>query len=238
LIDDYGEEKKKTVYNWIEKSIEIVIKEIMQKLELAKKVCENEKQCKINGDSHGYSARCRKALDELLTQNPEYKNIYNRLVVFYVDNYIACNWPLQNITIAAARSSQIENRYVMFVSIPALTKLSDSAVTALMLHELTHLQNREEARPFQNVIEEEASVCKRVNKEARTNQKIKDGSKELNRCLSQIQNENKYSLNELLTIGGTIIENLRWEKVRGIKHIHWFQNGHEYHYHELKNTTK
>jgi superfamily II DNA/RNA helicase len=238
LIDDFREESKKAVYNWIEKSIDIVIKEIGQKLELVKKVCENEKQCKNNGDNHIYSAMCRKALDELLIQNPELKSIYSRLMVFYVDNYIACNWPLQNITIAASRSSQIENRYVMFVSIPALAKLSDSAVTALMLHELTHLQNIEEARPFQNDIEEEVAVHERVNKEASTNRKIKDGSKELNRYLSQIQKKDKYSLTDLLTIGGTIIENLRWEKIRGIKHIHWFQNGHEYHYHELKNTTK
>ncbi|MCL2135641.1 MAG: DEAD/DEAH box helicase [Candidatus Bathyarchaeota archaeon] len=238
LIDDFGEEPKKATYKWIEKSIDIVIKEIVQKLELAKKVCENEKQCQTNDNNHVYSTMCKKALDELLIQNPELKDIYNRLVVFYVDNYIACNWPLQNITIAAARSSQIENRYVMFVSIPALIKLSDSAVTALMLHELTHLQNIEESRPFQNDIEEEVAVHERVNKEARTNRKIKDGTNELNKYLSQIQNETKYSLNELLTIGGTIIENLRWEKARRIKHIHWFQNDQEYHYHELKVTAK
>ena len=54
----------------------------------------------------------------------------------------------------------------MFVSIPALIKLSDNAVTALMLHELTHLQNIEEARPFQNEIEEEASVHESVKREA------------------------------------------------------------------------
>jgi len=185
-------------------------------------------------DNHIYSRICKNALEELLVQNPHLKSIYGKLVVFYIDSYIESGWFLQNITIAASRSSQIENRYVMFLSVPALAKLSDSAVSTLMMHELAHLQHIDEARPFQNYIEEEESVHEVVNREAMRDMKIKDGLTELNRYLGRIQSEGKYSLNELLTIGGTIIENLRWETVKGIKYLHWFRNGEEYHYHEVK----
>ena len=43
MIDDYKDDTKKEVYKWIEKAIDVLIQEIIRKLELAKKVCENEK---------------------------------------------------------------------------------------------------------------------------------------------------------------------------------------------------
>jgi hypothetical protein len=105
----------------------------------------------------------------------------------------------------------------------------------VILHELKHLQNLYEGRPFENQIEEESSVYEAVIKAAKKSKRIKQGLNELNKYLEKIQSiKHMYSMDELLTIGGTILENLRWEKIHKIKFIHSFKVGETYRYHEIK----
>jgi hypothetical protein len=116
-----------------------------------------------------------------------------------------------------------------------LKELSDLGMLTLLLHELRHLKNLHEGKPFENQIEEEASVCDAVANDAKKSQKIKQGLDELNKYLERIQSiRHMYSMDELLTIGGTILENLRWERVRKTKFIHSFRTGESYSYHEVK----
>jgi len=235
MLDELKKDAKREAYEWIGKTVDALIRLITDKLELVRKVSEDEKHCKSIKDEHAYADNCEKALNELLKQYPELRSIYEKLVVFLVDDYIESGYKLLNLTIAAARSLKIEERYVMFISIPAAKELSDSAVLTVILHELKHLQNLREGRPFENQIEEEASVYDAVANDAKKSNKIKQGLDELNKYLEKIQLiKHMYPVNELLTVGGTILENLRWQKVHKVKYIHWFRVGGTYRYHEIK----
>ena len=235
MIDDLNEKSKELAYKWIEKTTDCLIQLITEKLELARKVDEDERYCKKMSDQHDYASKCKKVFDELLKQYPGQESVCEKLVVFCVDDYIESGFKLQNLTIAASRSMKIEERYVVFISILALNEVSESAIFTLILHELKHLQNMHEGRPFENQIEEEASVYEAVSGEARKSKRIEQGLRELNKYLENIQSAgHKYSLNELLTVGGTILENLRWEKARGIKFLHVFKGEDHYYYHEMR----
>jgi superfamily II DNA/RNA helicase len=232
-INDLPKNIKTMVYNAIEHTIDIILDIISEKLKLSSKVKEDESICRIAQERHEYADVCISSIVTVLRKCPEMAFLEKSLSVFLVDDYMESGHALQKATIGASRARDLEGRYVVWLSIPAVKKLSKNAVTALVYHEFLHLLRSKNRIVFESAEEEEIDVHASLRKETRFGKGLVRGDREISELLNALQAKKVYIESELMTTTGKIIENLRWQKSSKIGYVHVIRQGTEFRYHVL-----
>jgi hypothetical protein len=233
-INDLPKNLKTMVYNAIEHAIDIVLDIISEKLKLSSKVEEDESICRVAQEHHGFADACISSIVIILRKCPEMAFLEKSLPVFLVDGYMESGHALQKATIGASRARDLEGRYVIWLSIPAVKKLSKNAVTALVYHEFSHLLRSKNRLVFESAEEEEIDVHASLRRETRLGKGLVRGEREVDMLLKALQAKKAYTEGELMTTTGKIIENLRWQKSSKIGYVHIFRQGTEFRYHALR----